>query len=198
VTFQKGLHGADWFRVTLSASYEGPGATGTISHVLGMTTLGKDASWASGQELVAALDKQCRGLDRRARTFFGPFEKSRARMDAFYGDLLRHYGAWLKTEGSALPIEEFRMGEEGNRIPPAFEAFQRWVRRKGLASGLRGVHLWPFWHQGRPMREIDYEDDDYYDCTKCSAFLRRARARLEKRRVPGFGTAYALVCNKHR
>jgi hypothetical protein len=197
VTFQKGLHGADWFRVTLSASYEGPAATGTMHHVRGTTTLGEDVSWTSGEELVVALDAQCKKLERRASTFFQPFEKSRARMDALYGDLLKHYGAWLRTEGSALPIEGFWMPEEEPNRIPAYEAFERWVRRKRLTAGLRDVDLWPFWHEGRPMREIDYEKDDYYDCSKCSAFVRRARARLEKLRVPGFGTAYALVCKKH-
>jgi hypothetical protein len=49
----------------------------------------------------------------------------------------------------------------------------------------------------RSMREIDYDPNDYYDCTKCSAFVRRVRARLERHKVDGFGVHYALVCNKH-
>ena len=53
--FQKGLYGADRFRVTLHASYEGPGATGTISHLQRTAILGKDVSWTSGEELVVGL-----------------------------------------------------------------------------------------------------------------------------------------------
>lgn len=48
------------------------------------------------------------------------------------------------------------------------------------------------------LREtVMFDKNDYYDCTRCKAFVRRAPARLEKRAVPGFGTHFALVCSKH-
>lgn len=103
----------------------------------------------------------------------------------------------MKAEGAALAPARF----QGEEKVEAFDAFFAWLRRKKLVDdALPGdllTCLWRFWHEARPMRESDYDPEDYYDCTRCSAFVRRARATLVPHPLEGFGTHYALVCAKH-
>lgn len=199
VTFQKGLHGADWFRVNLFPTFEAGGATGTIDHTLWAgQTLDKDVSWETSDQLATALNAAAKSLEAKAKKFFTPFERETSRLDALFGRLVEHYARWLKEEGSTLSMDRFKDDDAGKL--PAFVAFTDWLEKKKLTQGLKGDVdgcLWRFWHSGRPMREIDYDPNDYYDCTECSAFVRRARATLKRRKVPGFGVHHALVCNKH-
>lgn len=198
VVFQKGLHGADWFRVNLDASFEGPGALGPHAHtLLEGVTLGPDVRWETGAELETALRSACARLEAKAIDAFAPFEKAVSRYAALFGDLPLHYATWLKGEGASLSPEQFR----GEEKVEAFDAFYAWLGAKKLRDDdLPGdllTCLWRFWHEARPMRESDYDPEDYYDCTQCSAFVRRARASLTQHALPGFGTHYALVCAKH-
>jgi hypothetical protein len=199
VMFQKGLHGADWFRVNFFPSFEAPAAIGTTSHALWEgATLGKDVSWKTTDELTDALDVACAALEKKAQTFFVPFEKETPKLDVLLGSLVSLYVDWLETVGSKLPMDQFK-DDDGGKLP-AYESFRKWLDAKKLTKGFKGdldTCLWRFWHGARPMREIDYDKSDYYDCTKCGAFVRRARATLTKHKVPGFGVHYALVCNKH-
>ena len=41
------------------------------------------------------------------------------------------------------------------------------------------------------------QKSDYYDCSKCSAFVSRSRGKLVPRKLAGFGTHHAFVCKKH-
>ncbi len=197
VVFQKGLHGASWFRVNLFPSFAGPGAMGEREHTLNDgTSLGPDVYWKDSAELQAALRDACARLEAKAKTFFGPFEKNASRYTKLFGALPGHYTAWMKAVGDKLPSEQFR----GETKIEAFDSFFQWLGAKKLTTGLPGdleTSMWRFWHEARPMRESDYDKDDYYYCTRCPAFVRRARAKLVKHPVKGFGTHYALVCGKH-
>lgn len=199
VMFQKGLHGADWFRVSFFASLEGRVATGTSAHtLLDGAELGSDVRWKDDAALEAAVAAACAHVEAAAARYFAPFEKQYARFDALFGDLVAHYSAWLRAEGAQLPAAAFR--DDGDGRLPAFEAFRAWLGRRKLTPRLPGdleTPLWRFWHSGRPMRESDYDPADYYDCTRCTAFVRRARARLVTSKLAGFGTHFALVCAKH-
>lgn len=199
VVFQKGLHGADWFRVNLVASFVGPGALGPREHVLSEGgKLGPDVRWESDAELEAALRSACALLEPKAKELFGAFEEAAPRYAKLFGDLPLHYAVWMKAQGASLPPEQFR----GEEKVEAFDAFFAWLGRKKLVDDdLPGdllTCLWRFWHEARPMRESDYDPEDYYDCAQCSAFVRRARATLTQHALEGFGTHYALVCAKHR
>lgn len=198
VVFQKGLHGADWFRVNLFASFVGPGALGPHEHVLAEgDSLGPDVRWKGDAELEAALRNACAQLEGKAEAVFGPFEKAAPRYEKLFGELLGHYAAWMKAEGAALAPAQF----QGEEKVEAFDAFFAWLRRKKLVDdalpGDLTTCLWRFWHEARPMRESDYDPEDYYDCTRCSAFVRRARASLVEHTLQGGGKHFALVCAKH-
>ncbi len=199
VMFQKGLYGADWFRVTFYATFEAPGAMGPTEHSLEAgTELGPDVRWKTNEELENAVLTACKALEKKAAKLFLPFEKHVPKYTVFLGRLVPHYTTWLRAVGEKLDPEMFKDSED-NEIP-AFEDFRRWLAKKKLTQGFKGsveMVLWHFWHGARPMRESDYDKNDYYDCTRCKAFVRRARATLVKRKVPGFGTHFALVCAKH-
>ncbi len=200
VVFQKGLHGGTWFRVNLFPSFEGAVAMGPTQHALWEgETLGPDFSWKNDKELEPAIIAACGRLEASAKKFFAPFEKQRVKYDALFGNLLAHYADWLKTVGKNLPPDAFVDDESSGKLP-AFEDFCGWLAKKKLTQGVKGdlqTSLWRFWHGARPMRESDYRHDDYYDCTKCKAFVRRKRGRLEKHKLAGFGDHFAFVCPKH-
>lgn len=199
VVFQKGLHGASWFRVNFFPMFEGPTALGTTEHsIYEGETLGADVSWKDDAKLEPLLVSACAKLEGAAKKFFGPFEKKSAKYEALLGALVTHYAAWLDAVGKKLPPEQFQR-REGTE-PEAFVSFRAWLAKAKLTQGLSGnvdTCLWRFWTGGRPMRESDYEKDRYYDCSQCKAFVRRSRAHLVKHKVAGFGDHYALVCAKH-
>lgn len=204
VVFQKGLHGASWFRVNLFATIEGPGANGPMEHtVLEGASLGRDVSFAADAELEAALAAACAGLEAGAAKIFARVEKAYAPLDRLFGGLVAHYTQFLKTDGAKLAPDDF-VETEGSNPPTivAFDAFMRFLGKKKLLVGDKAIDLvtpiWRFWHNGRPMRASDYRKGDYYDCAKCGAFVSFKRGTLAPRRVAGFGTHHAFVCQKHR
>lgn len=200
IVFQKGLHGGTWFRVNLTAQFEGDGACGrpTLHSLSEGTTLGPDVRWTKPDEMVPLVEAAVVKLDAKAKVVFGRFEKRYAKDERFFGRLVVHYSDWFRREGEKLPQESFYDDEATNSVP-AFDAFVRWLAKKKLAAGLGDTKtfVWRFWNGGRPMRATDYQKGDYYDCTKCSAFVSLARARLVKKRDPVFGTHFDFVCAKH-
>lgn len=200
VVFQKGLHGASWFRVNFFPVLEGPSASGRSEHTLSEgAKLGRDVSYAADADLEAALTATCAALEPEARKFFAPFEKRYAALETLFGDLVSHYARFLREAGAKLAARDF-VEDAGGEIA-AFRAFLRhlakrklWVRdaRMDLETA-----LWRFWHAGRPMRETDYRKGDYYECTRCASFVAFSRGRLVPKRIAGFGTHYAFVCRRH-
>ena len=203
VVFQKGLHGADWFRVNFFPSIEGAGASGPLEHALFEgATLGPDVRWATDAELDAALAAACARVEGAAEKEFAPAERHYAALDALFGDLVGHYTRFLAKEGAKLPPEAFFDDEESN--PPtiaAFDAFRAALAKAKLLPVDPKLDLetplWRFWHSGRPMRATDYRKDDYYDCTKCGAFTSFKRGKLVASKLAGFGVHHAFVCGKH-
>jgi hypothetical protein len=199
VVFQKGLHGADWFRVNLFPMFEGTAAVGTTEHALWEgETLGPEVRWEDDAKLESAIAEACRTLEKKAAAFFAPFEKLAPKYGVLLGRLVEHYAAWLDAEGKNLPPQDFKDNDEGKIA--AYETFRRWLDRKKLTAGLKGdldTCLWRFWNAARPMRTVDYDKGDYYYCSQCPAFIRPARGRLVKHKVTGFGDHFALVCTKH-
>lgn len=200
VAFQKGLSGADWFRVNLFPSFLAAGAGGKeFEHTLseGKAT-GPDVRWSNTAELEAALEKECLMLEAAASAFFAPFEQAYAGYEALFGQLVRHYADWLEATGSTLASHDFAVSDDGKS--PAFDAWKTSLEKKELLSGLPGdleTALWRFWNGGRPMRQEEYQQDDYYDCTKCKAFISFARGRLVKGEDPLVGEYFEFVCKKH-
>lgn len=203
VVFQKGLHGASWFRVNVFAVIGGAGANGPMEHtVLEGATLGRDVSFATDAELVAALDAASKVLERGAATAFASVEKQYPALESLFAPIVAHYTQFLSTDGAKLAPADFVETEGSN--PPAIVAFDAFVRFLGAKKLLPGdktldlvTPLWRFWHNGRPMRATDYRKDDYYDCTTCGAFVSFKRGKLAPRKLTGFGVHHAFVCQKH-
>lgn len=197
VVFQKGLHGASWFRVNLTPVVEGPAAMGTMRHVLWEgETLGPDVRWKEDIELVEQLRCACSDLERRARAFFRPFEAPRC--TALFSGLVDQYLAWFSSDGVVLPLDAFAEDDEGG--VHTFESFSRWLDRRRLTRGLPfdvRTPLRRFWNEGRPMRRDDYDPGDFYGCSRCGSFIRPARGRLVAHRLAGFGRHFTLVCSRH-
>lgn len=203
VVFQKGLHGASWFRVNLFAVIKGAGANGPMEHtVLEGASLGPDVRYETDAALEAALDAACAGLERGAAKTFAPIEKRYSALDRLFGGLVAHYSQFLATDGAKLAPDDF-VEVEGSNPPKvaAFDAFVRFLAKKKLSFDGAKIDLetplWRFWHNGRPMRATDYRKGDYYDCSKCDAFVSLSRGKLAPRKVSGFGVHYAFVCKKH-
>lgn len=202
IVFQKGLHGADWFRVNFFPSFDGAGANGEMEHALYEgATLGPDAHWKTGDELDAALADACARLEGEASRFFATAEGRYAALDALFGDLVGHYARFLRADGAELAPADF-VDDDGNRPKiRAFDAFVRFLTKSKLAFADPKLDLetplWRFWHGGRPMRQSDFRKDDYYDCSKCGAFVSFKRGKLVARKIAGFGTHHAFVCGKH-
>lgn len=203
VVFQKGLHGASWFRVNLFAMVTATGANGPMPHtVLEGASLGKDVRFATTAELDAALGAACAGLERGAAAAFARVERRYLALDRLFSTLVAEYTRFLATDGARLAPGDFHDTEGSN--PPtikAFDVFVRFLTRRKLMPVDRAIDLitplWRFWHHGRPMRATDYLKGEYYDCTRCDAFVTRARGQLVARKLPGFGTHHAFVCKKH-
>lgn len=201
VVFQKGLHGASWFRVNLFPSFEGPIAASTTEHALFEgETLGPDLGFEDEDALHAAVSAECARLDKTAAKFFARFEKAYPKLDKLFGNLVGHYAAWLADPkgGAALAPEAFAMDDAGKC--PAFDAFAKHLAKKKLTWKEKVLDLetplWRFWNGGRPMRKADYQKGDYYDCTVCKDFVALSRGTLVKKKAAG-GEHWAFVCKKH-
>ncbi len=203
VVFQKGLHGASWFRVSFFADIEGAGANGGVEHtVLEGAPLGKDVSFESNSALEAALGEACARLEATAARVFAPVEKRFRDLDRLFGHLVAHYSRFLAAEGAKLSSDDFVETEGSNpSTVVAFDAFVRsLVKQKLIFKDSKidlATPLWRFWHDGRPMRASDYRKGDYYDCATCRAFVSFSKGKLVPRKVSGFGVHHAFVCNKH-
>lgn len=199
IALQKGLHGANWFRVNLCPSFVGPGAGGAeIEHILCSESLGADVRWKSDAELEAALTRTSASLERAAAKFFGRFEEAYDGYATLFGGLVRTYVSWLASEGNELAARDFILDDDGKL--PAFDAWKRALAKKKLFERLPGdleTSLWRFWHGGRPMRREDYTKGDYYDCSVCNDFISFARGRLVAREDPVAFEHWAFVCKKH-
>lgn len=198
VVFQKGLHGADWFRVNLFVSAV-TDASNEAEFTIWQICPEPDRRWTDPTEMSALIEATAANLKQEATKVFAPFDKASAKLEKLFGGLTAHYAAWLDGVGRKLPPEAFVEDEE-TRVLTAFDSFKEALTKKKLFEGTPGeldTPLWQFWHGGRPMREEDYRDDDYYDCTRCNAFVRRKRARLVMQKDPHIGKRYELVCSKH-
>ena len=175
VVFQKGLHGADWFRVNLFPMFLGEVAAGaTTEHALleGQTT-GPDVRWKSPAELEKLLEESCTKLEAAASKFFGPFEAAYRGYEKLFGRLVSHYADWLRSPGAKLPADAAADDEFDSA---GFQSFKAYLENKKLLAGLPGemeTPLWRFWTGSRPMRESDYQKGRHYDCSKCEAFTSR-------------------------
>ncbi len=147
VMLQKGLHGADWFRVNLYPIFEGSAASGAMEHTLWAgRTLGKNVSWKRDPELEASLDVACSSLEPSSKMFFTRFEKQLGKVDSLFGSLVTLYTQWLRAEGEAIPRGDFKDDDAGNL--PAYESFRKSLLKKKLLTGVGGdidTCLWRFW-----------------------------------------------------
>ncbi|MGC4119516.1 MAG: hypothetical protein QM765_34090 [Myxococcales bacterium] len=162
--------------------------------------LGPDVYWNGDAELEEKLGTACADLEKGAARFFGPFEAAYPAYAALFGRLVHHYADWLETTGKKLSADDFVDAGDG-KLPAAFLSFKASLQEKKLLSsdlpGDLDTALWRFWNGGRPMRREDYQRDDYYDCSRCKAFISFARGRLEQMKDPVVGEHYAFVCKKH-
>jgi hypothetical protein len=204
VVFQKGLHGASWFRVNLFAMVTATGANGPMPHtVLEGASLGKDVRFATTAELDAALGAACAGLERGAAAAFARVERRypRARPPVLHpggrvhplpghrrrspgaGRLSRHRGQQPADDQGVRRVRPFPDPAQADAGRPSDRSDHAALALLAPRTADAGDGL----PQGRVLR---------LHAVRC---VRHARARpAGGAQAPlGSGTHHAFVCKKH-
>ena len=139
IVFQKGLHGASWFRVNVYTTFD----RNEIDHAMM-----PDVRFATDAELEAGLARAASQLDTLATRRAARVAKQARALAAMLDPA--QVRAWMRASGDKLAPALF---DPDDFAEGAFADFKRWLRGNGAFVAAGETALWQWWCDHHPRKK---------------------------------------------